>query len=146
MFKHVANYEAGIVWHNANHDHKVKMDYLAAPHAIFTHPQVASVGLKEAEAKERKYRILVGRAEYKDTAMGAAMGYAEGFVKVIVERETGKILGCHIIGAEASNLIQEVVNAMVTEKGDFGPIARGMHIHPALSEVVQNAFGNLQPA
>lgn len=146
MFKHVANYEAGIVWHNANHDHKVKIDYLAAPHAIFSHPQVASVGLKEAEAKEQKYKILVGRAEYKDTAMGAAMGYAEGFVKVVVERETGKILGCHIIGAEASNLIQEVVNAMVTEKGDFGPIARGMHIHPALSEVVQNAFGSLQPA
>ena len=146
MFKHVANYEAGIVWHNAIHEHKVKIDYSAAPHAIFSHPQVASVGLKEAEAKQQKYKILVGRAEYKDTAMGAAMGYAEGFVKVIVERETGKILGCHIIGAEASNLIQEVVNAMVTEKGDFGPIARGMHIHPALSEVVQNAFGSLQPA
>jgi mycothione reductase len=146
MFKHVANYEAGIVWHNANHDHNAQMNYLAAPHAIFSHPQVASVGLKEAEAKEQKYKILVGRAEYKDTAMGAAMGYTEGFVKVIVERETGKILGCHIIGAEASNLIQEVVNAMVTEHGDFGPIARGMHIHPALSEVVQNAFGNLQPS
>jgi dihydrolipoamide dehydrogenase len=146
MFKHVANYEAGIVWHNATHDHKVKMDYLVAPHAIFTHPQVASVGLKEAEAKQQNYKILVGKAQYKDTAMGAAMGYAEGFVKVIVEAETGKILGCHIIGAEAANLIQEVVNAMVTEKGDFGPIARGMHIHPALSEVVQNAFGNLQPA
>jgi dihydrolipoamide dehydrogenase len=78
--------------------------------------------------------------------MGAALGFPEGFVKVIVEQETGKILGAHIIGPEASVLIQEIVNAMGTGKGDFGPIAQGMHIHPALNEVVQNAFGNLQPA
>lgn len=75
--------------------------------------------------------------------MGAAMGYPEGFVKVILEQETGKILGAHIIGPEAAILIQEIVNAMVSESGNFGPIARGMHIHPALSEVVQNAFSDL---
>lgn len=146
MFKHVANYEAGVAWHNSVHEHKVKVDFSAAPHAVFTHPQVASVGLKEEEAKQQRYKVLVGRAPYKDTAMGAALGVPEGFVKVIVERETGKILGAHIIGPEASILIQEIVNAMVTEKGDFGPIAQAMHIHPALSEVVQNAFGSLQPA
>jgi mycothione reductase len=146
MFKHVANYEAGVVWHNANHDHKVAMSFLVAPHAVFTHPQVASVGLKEAEAKLQKYNILVGTSLYRETAMGGAMGDPNGFVKVIVERETGKILGAHIVGAEASILIQEIVNAMVTEKGTFAPIMQGMHIHPALSEVVQNAFGNLRPA
>ncbi|MCW3996805.1 MAG: dihydrolipoyl dehydrogenase [Candidatus Bathyarchaeota archaeon] len=146
MFKHVANYEAGIAWHNAVHDHKVEMNYSAAPHAVFTHPQVASVGLKEEEAKQQKYKILVGRAYYRDTAMGAAMGYPEGFVKVIVEAETGKLLGGHIIGPEASILIQEITNAMVSETGSFASIAQAMHIHPALSEVVQNAFGNLQPA
>ncbi|HLN89851.1 MAG TPA: dihydrolipoyl dehydrogenase, partial [Candidatus Binatia bacterium] len=126
----------------ATHDHKVKVDFSAAPHAVFTRPQVASVGLKEEEAKQH-HKILVGNALYKDTAMGSALGFPEGFVKVIVEQGTGKILGGHIIGPEASVLIQEITNAMVTEKGDFGPIARGMHIHPALNEVVQNAFGNL---
>ena len=146
MFKHVANYEAGVAWHNSIHDHKVKVNFSAAPHAVFTHPQVASVGLKDEEAKQQKYKVLVGRALYKDTAMGAALGFPEGFVKVIVESETGKILGAHIIGPEASILIQEIVNAMVTEKGGFAPIAQGMHIHPALNEVVQNAFGDLQPA
>jgi len=146
MFKHVANYEAGIVWHNTVHDHKVPMDYSAAPHAVFTHPQVASVGLKEAEAKQQGHKILVGKAFYRDTAMGGAMGEPEGFVKVVVEQETGKILGGHIIGAEASILIQEIVNAMVTENRSFAPIVRAMHIHPALAEVVQNAFGNLRPA
>ncbi len=146
MFKHVANYEAGVAWHNAVHDHKVPMDYSAAPHAVFTYPQVASVGLKEAEAKQQGHKILVGKAFYRDTAMGGAMGEPEGFVKVIVEQETGKILGGHIIGAEASILIQEIVNAMVTENGSFATIVRAMHIHPALSEVVQQAFGNLRPA
>jgi dihydrolipoamide dehydrogenase len=142
MFKHSANYEAGIVWHNSTHDHKVPMDFSATPHGVFTYPQIASVGLKQEEAKKH-FNILVGVAYYRDTAMGAAMGSPEGFVKVIVEKETGKILGAHIIGPEATNLIQEITNAMVTPPGDYGPIARGMHIHPALNEVVQNAFGAL---
>ncbi len=143
MFKHVANYEAGIAWHNTLHDHKAKIDFSVAPHAIFTHPQVASVGMKEEKAKQQGYDFLVGTALYKDTAMGAALGFPEGFVKVIVEQETSRILGAHIIGPEASILIQEITNSMVSGKSDFGPIARGMHIHPSLNEVVQNAFGNL---
>jgi dihydrolipoamide dehydrogenase len=146
MFKHVANYEAGIAWHNAVHDHKVAMDYSAAPHAVFTHPQVASVGLKEAEARQQGYGLLIGVAHYRDTAMGGAMGEPAGFVKVLVEKETGKILGGHIIGPEASSLIQEIVNAMIADDKSYAPIVRSMHIHPALSEVVQQAFGNLHPA
>ncbi len=143
MFKHVANFEAGIAWHNATHDHKAPADYSAAPHAVFSEPQVASVGLREAEARQQGYQLLVGTALYKDTAMGAAMGYVEGFVKVIVERQSGRILGAHIIGPEASILIQEVINAMNTADRSYGPIMQAMHIHPALPEVVQNAFGNL---
>jgi dihydrolipoamide dehydrogenase len=146
MFKHVANYEAEVAWHNTIHDHKVKMDYSAAPHAVFTHPQIASVGLKEAEAKQQGYKILVGKAFYKDTAMGLAMGEPEGFVKVIVDQKTGRILGAHIIGPFASMLIQEIINVMVSESKNFLPIIRGMHIHPAMSEVVQRAFGNLREA
>jgi dihydrolipoamide dehydrogenase len=101
--------------------------------------------LKEAEAKRQGYDLLVGVARYRDTAMGGAIGEPEGFVKVLVEKETGKILGAHLIGPEASSLIQEIVNAMTTDDRTYTPIARGMHIHPALSEVVQNAFGNLRP-
>lgn len=145
MFKHVANYEAGIAWHNSVHDHKEEVDYSAVPHAVFSEPQVASVGLKEAEAKQQGHKILVGTALYKDTAMGAAMAFPEGFVKVIVEQGTGKILGAHLVGPEASILIQEVINAMNTEDRSYLPIVRSMHIHPALPEVVQNAFENLRP-
>jgi len=146
MFKHVANYEAGLAWHNSVHDHKAPVDYSATPHAVFTHPQVASVGLKEAEAKQMGYKVLVGTALYRDTAMGAAMGFPEGFVKVIAEEKTGRILGGHIIGPEASILIQEITNAMNTEQRTYMPIIRSMHIHPAMPEVVQNAFGNLRTA
>jgi mycothione reductase len=146
MFKHVANYEAEVAWHNAVHDHKVNMDYSAAPHAVFTHPQIASVGLKEAEAKQKGYKILVGKGFYKDTALGAAMGEPEGFVKVIVEQASGKILGGHIIGPFASILIQEIINAMASGDKTFLPIIRGMHIHPAMPEVVQKAFGSLREA
>jgi mycothione reductase len=146
MFKHVANYEAGLVWHNSVHDHKAPADYSSAPHAVFSEPQVASVGLKEAEAKQLGHKTLIGTALYKDTAMGVAMGEPDGFVKVIVEEKTGKILGAHIIGPEASILIQEIVNAMNTADRSYAPIVRSMHIHPAMPEVVQNAFGNLRPA
>ncbi|MCW4017916.1 MAG: dihydrolipoyl dehydrogenase [Candidatus Bathyarchaeota archaeon] len=145
MFKHVANYEAGIAWHNSVHDHKAAVDYSAVPHAVFSEPQITSVGLKEAEAKQQGYKILVGTALYKDTAMGAAMGEPNGFVKAIVEQNTGRILGAHIIGPEASILIQEVINAMNTADRSYAPIIQSMHIHPAMPEVVQNAFGNLQP-
>ena len=143
MFKHVANYEAGIAWHNAVHDHKAKVDYIAVPHAVFSEPQVASVGLREADAKLQGLKILVGTALYRDTAMGAAMGFVDGFVKVIVEQQTGKILGGHIIGPQASILIQEIITAMNSGDRSLTPILQSMHIHPAMPEVVQNAFGNL---
>ncbi len=144
MFKHVANYEAQVAWHNSIHDHKVKADYTAAPHAVFTNPQVASVGMKQAEAKRAGYKILVGKAYYKDTAQGAAMAQPKGFAKVIVEKKSGQILGAHMIGPFASMLIQEVINAMSTGDRSFLPIIRGMHIHPAMNEVVLNAFGDLR--
>ena len=99
-----------------------------------------------AYCKQKGYQIAVGKAFYSDTAMGAAMGEPEGFVKVIVEHETGIILGGHIIGPEASNLIQEITTAMNTETRSYAPILRAMHVHPALCEVVQRAFGNLHPA
>ncbi len=146
MFKHAANYEAGLAWHNANHSHKVKTDFSAVPHAVFCEPQIASVGLKEAEAKQAGYHTLVGFALYKDTAMGAAMGSPAGFVKAVVDGSTGKILGAHIIGPDAANLLQEVVVAMNTADRSYTLILQSMHIHPAMSEVVQNAFGNLRHA
>lgn len=141
-FKHVANYESLVVYYNAILKRKVKVDYHAIPHAVFTYPEIASVGLKEKEAIEKygKDKVLIGIHRYQDTAKGEAMNLEDYFVKAIVENGTMKILGAHIIGPHASVLIQEIINLMYTPDQSAFPIIYGMHIHPALSEVVQRAF------
>jgi dihydrolipoamide dehydrogenase len=145
MFRHAANHEAELVWHNAIHGKKSRMNYLAVPHAVFSWPEIASVGLTEAQAKKvmDKKDLLVGKAMYTEVARGEAMMETEGFAKAIVHRKTGKIMGYHIIGPQASVLIQEVVNAMAAD-GNIWSVSKGMHIHPALSEVVLKAFANLK--
>jgi mycothione reductase len=144
MFTHVANREAMIVGHNAFHDASFEMDYSAIPHAIYSHPQIASVGLTEENAK-KEHKILVGRARYTGVAKGEAMMETEGLAKAVVEQETEKILGFHIIGPYAPVLIQEVVNAM-TSGGQGGEIDQGLHIHPALSELIPVTLGHLEEA
>ncbi|UCH89665.1 MAG: dihydrolipoyl dehydrogenase [Thermoplasmata archaeon] len=147
LFKHVANYESKVVFYNAVLKQKMKVYYHAVPHSVFTHPEIAGVGMRQQEAVEKygEEGILVGVQKYENTAKGMAMGVKDYFVKVIVDRETKKILGAHIIGPQASVLIQEIINLMYTKDGSFEPINEGMHIHPALSEVVERAFGALRP-
>jgi dihydrolipoamide dehydrogenase len=142
LFKHVANYESEVVYYNAVLKEKVKADYHAVPHAVFTYPEAAGVGMREAEATEKlgKEHVLIGFYRYEDTAKGEAMAAKDYFVKVIMEKGTERILGAHVAGPHASMLIQEIINAMYT--GDQGPrdLRRSMYIHPALNEVVQRAF------
>jgi mycothione reductase len=142
LFKHVANYESEVVYYNAVLHRKVKADYHAVPHAVFTYPEAAGVGMKEAEAVEKfgKENVLIGFHRYEDTAKGEAMAAKDYFVKVIMHKDGEKILGAHAAGPYASMLIQELVNAMYT--GDQGPgdLRRSMYIHPALNEVVQRAL------
>ena len=147
LFKHVANYEAMLVYYNAVQKRGVKVDYHAVPHAVFTYPEIASVGLKETEAVEKygKSNLLIGIQRYEDTAKGLAMGVKDYFVKVIVESTTTKVLGAHIIGPNASVLIQEIIDLMYTPTQSAEPIIEGMHIHPSLSEVVQRAFASRMP-
>jgi mycothione reductase len=142
MFRHVANTEADKAWHNSTHKEKVPMDYTATPHAVFSHPQIASVGLTEEQAR-KDHSILVGRAPYSSVAKGMAMMEDRGFAKAIVDKKTWKILGFHIIGPYAPILIQEVVDAMAVG-GSLQFIGEGMHIHPALPEVVLTAFSYLR--
>jgi len=145
MFKHVANYESKVVLYNAVLGEKVTADYHAVPHAVFSHPEIASVGLKEAEAVTLlgEDRVLIGFQRYRDTAKGEAMGARDEFVKVVMENGSGRILGAHIIGPQASVLIQEIITLMYTSDRTIAPIREGMHIHPSLSEVVERAFVSL---
>ncbi|MCX9073946.1 MAG: FAD-dependent oxidoreductase, partial [Candidatus Methanoperedens sp.] len=145
LFKHVANYESIVAYYNALLKKKVKADYHAVPYAIFSYPEIAAAGMKENEAIERygEKNVLIGFYRYQDTAKGDAMEVKEFFVKVIVEKDSNRILGAHIIGPYASILVQEIVNLMYTHDQSADPVRQGMHIHPALSEVVDRAFSSL---
>lgn len=142
LFTHVANREAELAAHNALHGNSLKMDYGAAPHAVYSHPQIASVGLTEEDAR-RTHKVLVGKARYSDVAKGKAMMEENGFAKAIVDADTSKILGFHIIGPYAPIMIQEVINTMAA-KGDIDHIEAGMHIHPALPELILRTLSNLE--
>jgi len=147
LFKHAANYESRVVYYNALLRREVPVDYHAIPSAVFTYPEIASVGLREKEAIERfgKDGIVIGLQRYQDTAKGEAIAAKDYFVKVIIERENNRILGAHIVGPQASVLIQEIINLMYTHDQSTDPINVGMHIHPALTEVVERAFYSLMP-
>jgi len=144
MFTHAANRQASMVADNVLHGEKTKMDTSVTPHAVYSHPQIASVGLTEERAK-KDHQILVGKANYSSIAKGEAMMEEEGFAKAILDKDTKKILGFHIIGPFAPELIQEVTNAMASG-GDIGYILNGMHIHPALNELIEAALGSLEEA
>ena len=132
LLKHSANLEAAYVANNIfNPDNRVAVDYHAMPHAIFASPQVAGVGLTEQAAKEQGVSYVAATYDYYDTAYGSSIEDKDGFAKVLVHSETDEILGCHIIGSEASMLIQEAANAMrmrlTTEA-----ITQAIYVHPAL--------------
>ncbi len=142
MFTHAGDKEMEIAWHNSNNDDKRRMDFDIVPHAVYTHPQIASIGLTEGQAR-KDHNIMVGKAHYSDVAKGKAMMEENGFAKAIVDKETRRILGFHIIGPEASILIQEVVNA-VANKMPVESITGSMHIFPALSEIITETLNNLE--
>ena len=110
QFRHSANLEAQYAYYNIlNYKKKIPVDYSAMPHAIFSSPQVAGVGYTEQELKQKSNKEYVKSIyRYIDTAMGRALEEREGFVKFLVSKATRKILGCHIIGTQASVLIHEV--------------------------------------
>jgi mycothione reductase len=144
LFKHSANHEAKYAYNNIiHHDNKIPVDYTAMPHAIFTSPQVAGVGFTEQKLKnQNQMQYVKSIYPYINTAMGKAVDDQDGFVKFLVDKGSRKILGCHIIGEQASILIHEVLVAMMSDdnhSGTIDSIARTIHVHPALSEVVVRA-------
>ena len=142
QLKHVANHEARVVQHNLLHlDEPAAMVPSrrdAVPSAVFSEPQVGSVGLTEQQAVEQGVPHVVAHQYYRDTAYGWAMEDTTGFAKLVADPADGRILGAHVLGPQASNLVQPLVQAM-----SFGQtahqLARGQYwIHPALMEVVEN--------
>ncbi|MDQ6753892.1 MAG: mycothione reductase [Actinomycetota bacterium] len=145
QLKHVANHEARIVAHNLLHPQDLRASRQRfVPSAVFTRPQIASVGLTEAQARHHGERngveIATAVQDYGSTAYGWAMEDTTGVVKLIAEKESGLLLGAHILGHEASLLIQPLIQAMSFGL-DVRSMAEGQYwIHPALTEVVENAL------
>jgi mycothione reductase len=145
QLKHVANHEARVVAHNlANPGDLHSFDHRFVPEAVFTSPQIASVGLTEEQLKAQGRRYVTKTQAYGDTAYGWAMEDTTGLCKVIADPATGQLLGAHLMGYQASNLIQPLIQGM-----SFGQtvleMALGQYwIHPALSEVVENALLGLE--
>ena len=139
--KHVANREADVVKHNLLHPDRLRsVSHDHVPSAVFAEPQIGSVGMTEGQCRDSHPDYLVGRINYSEVAYGWAMQEEDGFCKVLVDGNTDLILGAHVIGPQAATLIQIFVMAV-----EFGVTAtdlarRPYWIHPALTEVVQNAL------
>lgn len=114
------------------------IEYVDIPRATFCTPNVASFGLTEAQAREAGYDVVVGRVPYGAVGAGTVYGDRAGVIKVIGDKRYGELLGGHIIGAKATELIQELVNAKSLE-GGYPEVARIVHGHPTLSEGVMEA-------
>ncbi|MFW6195166.1 MAG: dihydrolipoyl dehydrogenase family protein [Chloroflexota bacterium] len=138
--KHIANMEGRVVKHNLWHpEDKVAADYHATPHAVFSSPQVASVGMTEEQAENAGLPYKAIKNKYGGTAYGWAIGDDEDFLKLLVNVEDGQILGAHIVGPQASILIQQLVMAMRLNL-TVDRIKDVIYIHPAATELVEGAI------
>ncbi len=145
QLKHVANAEARAVAHNLLHPEQLlSPEHVVVPSAVFTNPQIASVGMTEREAEASGLRFTMKRQAYGDTAYGWAMEDKTSFAKVIADPGTGRLLGAHILGPQASNLIQPLIQMMSLGQS-IPDVSRGQYwIHPAMMEVVENALLGLE--
>lgn len=141
QLKHIANSDARVVQHNLLHpDSMITNDRRFVPRAVFSMPQVASVGLTEAEAAERGIDYVVSKQDYGETAYGWAMEDNDHFVKLIADASSKLLLGAHVVGPQASSLIQPLIHAMSFEQ-PAPEVVRGQYwIHPAMMEVIENAL------
>ena len=144
QLKHVANHEERVVAHNLAHPGDlIRSDHRFVPSAVFTHPQLASVGLTEAQAKASGRPYVAHVQSYGSTAYGWAMVDETSVCKLLADPTTGQLIGAHLMGEQASTLIQPLIQAMSFGLG-VKDMARGQYwIHPALTEVVENALLSL---
>lgn len=137
MLAHKASKE-GIVAAEVIAGHKSEMDFYAMPAVVFTDPEIASVGLTEKEAIDKGHKVKIGKFPFAALGKALASGESEGFVKVIMDKESENLLGLHIVGHEASSLISE--GALAIEMGaTIEDIALTIHPHPTLPESIMEA-------
>jgi len=136
-FRHSANYEGEYLFRSLFQGvTKEPIHYKPMPHAIFTHPQIASVGVTEEKLPRGSY--LKGICRYENSAMGMALRSEEGFVKLLFDSSTHKLMGAHIVGEEAATMVHVLVMAMHKE-ATLEDLQEMIYVHPALPEVIRNA-------
>jgi dihydrolipoamide dehydrogenase len=114
------------------------IEYIDIPRATFCTPNVASFGLTEEQAREQGMDVVVGKVQYGAVGAGTVYGDRGGLIKIVGDKRYGELVGGHIVGAKATELIQELVNAKALE-GGYAEVARIVHGHPTLSEGVMEA-------
>jgi dihydrolipoamide dehydrogenase len=114
------------------------LDYAQMPRAVYCQPQVAALGLTEAQARERGHEVRVGRFPFRASGKAVATGETEGFVKLVADRETHAVLGVHIVGHGATEMLGEASVAMLLES-TTAELAQAVHAHPTLSEAIKEA-------
>lgn len=132
---HIAIQQGEIAGHNATHRAKRTMDYRTKAAVVFTDPQMASVGLSEKEARAARVPCVVAKYPFHDHGRSIVMGETDGFVKVLANPKTGEILGGHIVGPEAGDLIHELI-AIMHLRGTVFDLASMPHYHPTLAEIL----------
>ena len=141
QLKHVANHEQRIVRHNVLHPEQLRRsDTMPVPSGVFTHPHVAWVGMDEETARASGREVRVAVQEYASIAYGWALEDTTGFAKIIADAETTEILGAHLIGPEATTLIQLLIQAMSTGQTARDIATTQYWIHPAMPELIENAL------
>ncbi|MEE6286640.1 mycothione reductase [Georgenia sp. MJ173] len=145
LLKHVANAEMRAVRHNLLHPDNLRaMPHDHVPAATFTHPQIATVGLTEEQARARGHNVTVKVQSYGDVAYGWAMADTTSIAKLVADRSTGKLLGAHYMGPQAATLIQQMITVLAFDL-DVRDVATTQYwIHPALPEVTENALLGLE--
>jgi len=144
QLKHLANAEAKVAFHNLVHpDDQRRMDYSIVPHAVFGNPQVGSVGMTEQQAADDGVPFVTSVKDYGTTAYGWAMEDTTSFVKLVAHAQTRRLLGAHIIGPQASTLVQLLVQGMRFGQTVDEMAREQMWVHPALTEVIENALLDL---
>ena len=146
LFRHSVNFEGEYLFRTIFIEKKDEpLRYPPIPHAVFSYPQIAGVGKTEDQLKKEGVDYVVGLNPYKNSGMGMALLSDHGFCKILIDRETRKILGAHIVGEEASDMIHMLI-AFMNKQGTLDDLLNMIYIHPALPEIVRNAARKAQAA
>jgi len=145
MLAHVASAMGMICAENIAGHETVTLDYAMMPRATYSHPQIASFGLTEEQAREEGFDVKLGRFPFRPNGKALGLGEPEGWVKIVLDAKYGEIVGAHMIGPEVTELLPELTLAQMAEL-TVAEIARNVHAHPTLSEVLMEAAHDAEGA